>query len=189
MRKVVLLIHTSLDGFIAGPNGEMDWIQFDEDLANVAGKATDDADAAIYGRITFEMMEGYWPTAAQNPGATAHDIKHGNWYNNAMKIVFSKTLEQPTSKKTLVIRDNMKEEVEKLKKQPGKNLLLIGSVSIVHAFLELGLIDEYWINVNPVLLGKGKPLFKNINDRVNLKLLDAKVFDCGVVGLRYEAKR
>jgi dihydrofolate reductase len=182
-------MHASLDGFVAGPNGEMDWIQLDSKLFEYVGKATDAADTAIYGRITFGMMESYWPTAGENPKASKHDIEHSNWYNNSLKIVFSKTMEQPTSKKVMVIKNNMKEEIEKLKKQSGKNLLLIGSTSIVHAFTELDLVDEYWINVNPVLLGKGMPLFKDNNKRTNLKLLHSHAYDYGVVALQYEVKR
>lgn len=189
MRKVLVLMHSSLDGFVAGPNGEMDWIQFDDKMFEYVGKATDDADTAIYGRKTFEMMDGYWPTAGESPKATAHDIQHSRWYNNSLKIVFSKTMAQPASKKILVIKDNMKEEIEKMKKQPGKNLLLIGSASIVHAFTELDLVDEYWININPILLGNGIPLFKNGKSRSNLKLLYSKPYDYGVIALQYGVKR
>src|SRR6185295_1864698 len=94
MRKVVLLMHTSLDGFMAGPHGEMDWITFDEELADEVGKITDNADTALYGRITYDMMESYWPTAAEGPTASRHDVQHANWVNNALKIVFSKSLKE-----------------------------------------------------------------------------------------------
>src|SRR5258708_2542026 len=126
MRKVILLMHTSLDGFVAGPNGEMDWIVFDEELADDVGKLTDGADTALYGRITFQMMESYWPTAGQNPTATKHDIEHSNWVNNALKIVFSKSLKKTDWENTRIISDNITEEIPEIKKQPGKNLLLIG---------------------------------------------------------------
>jgi len=189
MRKLILLMHTSLDGFVAGPNGEMDWIRFDEELADYVGKITDIADTALYGRITYEMMESYWPTAAESPAATKHDIEHANWVNNALKIVFSRTLEKTDWKNTMIIKDDIAEKIAEMKNEPGKNLLLIGSASITHVFMQHNLIDEYWINVNPVLLGEGIPLFKNISDRVNLKLMQAKTFDHGVVGLQYEVDR
>jgi len=186
MRKLILLMHTSLDGFVAGPNGEMDWIRFDEELADYVGKITDSADTALYGRITYEMMESYWPTAAESPTATKHDIEHANWVNNALKIVFSRTREKTNWKNTMIIKDDIAEKIADMKNQPGKNLLLIGSASITHVFMQHNLIDEYWINVNPVLLGEGTPLFTNISDRVNLKLVQAKTFAHGVVGLQYE---
>jgi len=186
MRKLILLMHTSLDGFVAGPNGEMDWIRFDEELADYVGKITDSADTALYGRITYEMMESYWPTAAESPTATKHDIEHANWVNNALKIVFSRTREKTNWKNTMIIKDDIAEKIADMKNQRGKNLLLIGSASITHVFMQHNLIDEYWINVNPVLLGEGTPLFTNISDRVNLKLVQAKTFAHGVVGLQYE---
>jgi dihydrofolate reductase len=189
MRKVIVLMHESLDGMVAGPNGEMDWIQFDEEMTGYVSKATQDADAAIYGRVTYQMMESYWPTAAENPNATRHDIDHANWVNQAQKIVFSRTMERSDWKGTVIMKDIVRDEIESLKKQQGKNLLLIGSASIVHAFIELDLIDEYWINVNPVLLGKGKPMFRNIKNRQNLNLTEAKNFNGGVMGLKYERLR
>lgn len=188
MRKVVVLVHTSLDGFLAGKNREMDWVKFDDELWEYVNQITDNADTAIYGRITYELMEGYWPTAATKPSATNHDIHHSNWVNNAVKIVFSKTMEKSNWKGTQILRGNMKREIEKLKKEPGKNLLLLGSASIIHSFAELDLIDEYWININPVLLGEGIPLFKNAGHRTNLELVQTKNFNCGVTGLRYAVK-
>src|SRR5215212_2707551 len=151
MREVILLMHTSLDGYVAGPNGEIDWIVFDEELADEVGKITESADTALYGRITYEMMESYWPTAGESPTATKHDIEHSNWANNALKIVFSKSLKKTNWKNTRIISDNITEEIAEIKKQPGKNLLLIGSASITHFFVKHNLIDEYWINVNPVI--------------------------------------
>ena len=136
MRKVVLLMHTSLDGFVAGPNGEMDWITFDEELADEVGKITDTADTALYGRVTYQMMESYWPAAADSPAATKHTIKHANWVNKALKIVFSRSLQNTDWKNTKIIKDNITGEISGMKKQPGKNLLLIGSASIAHTFME-----------------------------------------------------
>ena len=187
MRKVIVLMHTSLDGYLAGPSGEMNWIKFDAELADYVGKLTEDADAAVWGRITYSMMEGYWPTAGEQPGASKHDIEHANWVNAATKIVFSTTMEKSDWKGTRIIKSNMKEEMEKFKKQPGKNILLIGSASIAHAFMKHDLIDEYWININPVLLGSGIPLFLDVQHMKNLKLKTTKTFKSGVLGVQYEA--
>jgi dihydrofolate reductase len=189
MRKVILLMHVSLDGFVAGPQGEMNWIKVDEELFEPVGKITDEADTAIYGRVTYEMMENYWPAAAEKPNATKHDIQHGRWYNNVMKIVFSKTLHHLEGKNRRVISDNIVKELNRIKKLPGKNLLLIGSPGLTHTFLRLNLIDEYYLYLNPIILDKGIPLFKNVNDRINLNLLDVIIFKSGVLGLHYETRR
>src|SRR5438093_8619734 len=92
VRKVVLFMHMSLDGFVAGPNGEMDWIIVNDEMFEYAGQRTREADTALYGRVTYEMMEGYWPTAADQPGATKHDIEHSRWYNQVLKVVVSRTM-------------------------------------------------------------------------------------------------
>src|SRR5438046_2681814 len=101
MRKLVAFMHTSLDGFVAGPDGEMDWINVSDEMFEYAGKNTRKADLALYGRTTFEMMEAYWPTAAQKANATWHDIEHSKWYNKVSKIVISRTL--TTEKKNITI--------------------------------------------------------------------------------------
>ncbi|HWJ28077.1 MAG TPA: dihydrofolate reductase family protein [Flavisolibacter sp.] len=87
MRKLVLFMHVSLDGYVAGPNGEMDWITVNEDIFDYAGRRTNEADTALYGRVTYQMMEGYWPTAADHPNASKHDIEHSAWYNKLEKLV------------------------------------------------------------------------------------------------------
>jgi len=188
MRKVILLMHVSLDGFVGGPNGEMNWIKADEELFEPVGKITDEADTALYGRVTYQMMENYWPTAAEQPKATKHDIQHSKWYSNALKIVFSRTMLHSTGNNTRIISENIREEINILKGLPGKNLLLIGSPGLTQTFLQLKLIDEYYLYLNPIILGKGIQLFKDVNDRTNLKLLNVMTFKSGVVGLQYETK-
>jgi len=185
MRKVILLEHISLDGFVAGPNGEMDWIRFDDDLVDYTTPFTDNADTAIYGRVTYEMMASYWPTAGDNPGASKHDIHHSRWYNNATKLVVSRTMIGAGKDKTLVIGDDLAGVIEDIKSQPGKDLLMIGSPSAAKAFIGLGLIDEYVLNVNPVILGSGISLFGD-NGPIDLKLTGTTTFPSGVIGLRYE---
>lgn len=189
MRKVILLVHTSLDGFCAGPKGEMDWITVNDEIFEAVGHITDDADTALYGRTTYGMMEGYWPTAASRPNATQHDVQHSNWYNAATKVVFSTTMAGSNRPDTHVISNNIPQAIAHIKKQPGKNLLLIGSISIAQYFTAHQLIDEYWINVNPVILGGGLPLFKSPAQRIGLRLLEAKPDKSGVVTLRYETNR
>jgi dihydrofolate reductase len=179
-------MHVSLDGFVAAPNGEMDWIRFDEELANDVAELTASADTALFGRVTYEMMASYWPTAADQPGATKHDIDHARWVNRAAKLVFSRTLERAEWENTQIVRDNIPAEIAKLKAQPGKNLLMIASAATAHTFMQNGLIDEYCINVNPVVLGGGLPLFADLTKRIELNLMSAKSYSCGVVGLHYQ---
>jgi dihydrofolate reductase len=186
MRNVILLMHVSLDGFVAGPNGEMDWIRFDDQLVDDVAELTDTADTALFGRVTYQMMAGYWPTAADSPDATKHDIDHARWVNQAPKLVFSRTLKSAEWQNSRIVRDNFPEEIARLKAQPGKNLLMIGSTTTAHTFMQLGLIDEYRINVNPVVLGSGSPLFAEIKDTINLQLVSAKAYASGVVGLHYQ---
>jgi dihydrofolate reductase len=186
MRRLVLFMHTSLDGFVAGLNGEMDWINVNDEMFEYAGKQTDMTDTALYGGVTYQMMESYWPTAADQLNATKHDIQHSRWYNSVTKIVVSKTLHQDDLVNTEIISDNIVDEIKKIKQQPGKNILIFGSPSIVHQLIQDNLIDDYWLFVNPLLLGTGIPLFKNINHRINLKILENKVFASGVIVLHYE---
>lgn len=185
MRNVILLMHVSLDGFVAGPNGEMDWIRFDDELADDVAALTASADTALFGRVTYEMMAGYWPTAADNPAASKHDIEHAHWVNPAPKLVFSRTLETVEWENSRIVRDNIPAEIAQLKAQPGKDLLMIGSVRTAHTFMQLDLIDEYRLNVNPVVLGAGQPLFADLTHRLDLKLLSAKRYASAVVGLHY----
>lgn len=189
MRKIVLSLHTTLDGFVAGPNGEMDWIKVDEEMFDLVGKFTDEADIALYGRVTYQMMDSYWPNAGRQPNATKHDIEHSQWYNKVDKIVLSKTMQGKDLNKTTFIAGDILNEVNRLKQQKGKNILIFGSPTAAHLLMAHNLIDDYWLFINPVLIGQGIPLFANIKDKVNLKHLTTKVFPCGVTGLNYKVDR
>ncbi len=185
MRKVVLFMHISLDGFAAGPNGELDWISYDQELEKYAEEVVSTVGSPLYGRVTYQMMESYWPTVLTNPDSTKHDREHAQWIENIPKIVFSKTLDRVEWNNTRLIKDNIAEEVIKLKQQPGKDLVIFGSPGLAHTFMGLDLIDEYRLTVNPVILGRGMPAFKDFKDRSDLKLLNAKTFGSGVVALHY----
>ncbi|HKB45680.1 MAG TPA: dihydrofolate reductase family protein [Chitinophagaceae bacterium] len=186
MRKIVLFMHTSLDGFVAGPNGEMDWINVDDDMFEYAGMRTNEADTALYGRVTYQMMEAYWPTAADQPAASKHDIEHSRWYSKVAKIVLSKTMRGADLPNTTIISDNAANEISKIKQQPGKEIIIFGSPAAAHSLMSENLIDDYWLFVNPILLGQGIPLFNNIKNTVKLKLAATNVFSSGVVCLHYE---
>ncbi|MBI1768920.1 MAG: dihydrofolate reductase [Bacteroidetes bacterium] len=183
MRKLVLFMHTSLDGFVAGRKGEMDWIHVDEELFDYASNRINEADLALYGRVTYEMMEGYWPTAADQPNATKHDIEHSAWYNKVEKVVLSKTLNGSKLKNTKVVSENLVKEINQLKDSIGSEIIIFGSPSAGHSLMAENLIDEFWVFVNPIVLGQGIPMFKN--KRIKLKLLTSKTTDSGVVCLHY----
>lgn len=178
-------MHVSLDGFVAGPGGEMDWIKLDDEMFDLVGGFTNDADTALYGRVTWEMMDNYWPTAADKPNATKHDIEHSQWYNKVDKLVLSKTMRGKKTDKIKFISDNVFSEINSFKQAPGKNVMIFGSPTAAHSLMEYNLIDEYWLFINPILLGQGIPLFANIKTRINLKPLETKVFHCGVTALHY----
>lgn len=178
-------MHSSLDGFVAGLNGEMNWITVDDEIFDFVATMTGDADTALYGRVTYQMMEAYWPTAGEKPDARKHDKEHSAWYMNVSKVVLSRTIDDTGLKNTMVIRDNLYENITRLKQVPGKNILIFGSPRASHSLLSIGLIDEFWIFVNPVLLGQGIPLFKNIPEIARLRLLESKTFASGVVALHY----
>lgn len=185
MRTVVLFMHTTLDGFVAGLNGEMDWINADDEMFAFAGKQTDQADTALYGRVTYEMMNGYWPTAGDQPNASKHDIEHSQWYNKVLKVVLSKTIKGSGLKNTKIISENLSENINELKQKDGKNILIFGSATASHSLFSKGLIDEFWLFVNPVVIGQGIPLFKGITEITKLTLIESKTYSCGVVGLHY----
>lgn len=116
MRKIISFMHISLDGFVAGPKGEMNWIKVDEEIFDHVGKRVSETDTALYGRITYEMMESYWPNAGDKPGASTHDKEHSKWYNNANKLVLSKTMKDADLPNTTVISDNLAEKIGEIKK-------------------------------------------------------------------------
>lgn len=179
-------MHTTLDGFVAGPNGEMDWIKVDDEIFDYAGNNTDNADTTLYGRVTYQMMEAYWPTAADQPAATAHDIKHSNWYNRATKVILSRSMKGQSLPNTKIISDGLVTEINKLRQETERDILIFGSPTAVHSLLAENFIDDFWLFVNPVLLGQGIPLFNNIKGTIKLKLAECHAFSSGVVCLHYE---
>ena len=186
MRKIILLVHVSLDGFVAGPNGEMDWIKLDDEMFDFVNTITEHSDTALYGRATYQLMDSYWPNAGKQPNATKHDKEHSLWYNTVLKLVMSRTMGETPLTNTKIIGENFAEELDKIKNAPGKNILMLGSPTAGHALTNKHLIDEYWIFLNPVLIGKGIPLFKNVNHLIHLKFSGSKNYACGVTALHYE---
>jgi dihydrofolate reductase len=189
MRKIISFMHISLDGFVAGPNGEMNWIKVDEELFDHVGKRISEGDTALYGRVTYQMMEAYWPTAGDKPGASKHDREHSKWYNNVHKVVLSKRLKDAHLTNTTIISDNLSDRMGEIKQQAGKEILLFGSPTATHSLIQLNLIDGYWLFVNPIILGRGIPLFADIKDKIGLQLLTTRQFTSGVTELNYTVDR
>ncbi|MBP9221154.1 MAG: dihydrofolate reductase family protein [Chitinophagales bacterium] len=185
MRKIISFMHISLDGFVAGPNGEMDWIKVNEEIFDHVGKRISQGDTSLYGRVTYEMMENYWPTAADKPTASNHDIQHSKWYKKVHKVVLSKTMNDEGLNNTKIISDNLTERINEIKQQTGEDILLFGSPTATHSLMQLNLIDGYWLFVNPVILGRGIPLFIDIKEKIKLNLLTTRQFNCGVTELNY----
>ena len=190
MRKIISFMHISLDGFVAGPNGEMNWIKVDEEIFDHVGKRISEGDTALYGRVTYEMMESYWPTAGDEPSASRHDIEHSKWYNKIHKVVLSKTMKDADLTNTTIISDNLLDSINGIKQSGGsEEILLFGSPAATHSLMQLNLIDGYWLFVNPIILGRGIPLFVDIEDKIKLKLLTTRQFTCGVTELSYIVDR
>lgn len=179
-------MHASLDGFVSGPNGELNWVTVNDEIFDFVATMTAKADTALYGRVTYEMMEGYWPTAGDKPNASKHYKEHSAWYKNVSKVVLSRTITSDSLDNTVIISDQLSDNIGKLKQQEGRDILIFGSPTASHSLLGEGLIDEFWVFLNPVLLGNGQPLFKNVNETTKLRLLESKTFSSGVIALHYE---
>ena len=131
-------------------------------------------------------MQNYWPNADKQENASKHDKEHAAWYRKVSKVVLSKTMSDKGLVNTKVFSDNLIENITKIKNEDGKNILIFGSPSASHSLLSLGLIDEFWLFVNPILLGEGIPLFNGVNETTKLNLIESKTFSCGVIALHYE---
>jgi dihydrofolate reductase len=186
MRKVIASPFTSLDGFMTDPQGEIEWNvpYFDEEMTAYVNHQLEEMDTLLFGRVTYEMFAQYWPDQGVKDGPVEAEKM-----NSIKKIVFSKTLERAEWNNSRIIRENIAEEIARLKEQPGKNMSIDGSSTLIHSFSRLGLIDEYRIRVHPVVLGGGSPLFVGQTGRMNLKLIESRAFRSGVVLLRYEPIR
>ncbi|HLO31023.1 MAG TPA: dihydrofolate reductase family protein [Anaerolineales bacterium] len=184
MRKVFLFNMVTLDGFFEGPNQDISWHNVDEEFNEFAIHQLNEVDTLLFGRVTYQGMASYWPTEF----ARKNDPEVAELMNNMPKIVFSKTLDGADWNNSRLVKENVVEEVLKLKQQPGKDIAIFGSSGLAVTLAEQGLIDEYRIIVNPVFLGHGTPLLKGIENRLDLRLLDATIFKSGNVLLYYGPK-
>ncbi|NIJ52874.1 dihydrofolate reductase family protein [Dyadobacter arcticus] len=183
MRKLKLQVQMTVDGFIAGPNGEMDWVSmnWDDQLKNYVGDLTTPVDCIVLGR---KLAEGFIPYWAANPEQDGADI-----FNGSHKVVFTKTLEKSDWENTVLAKGDIVEEITKLKEQDGGDIIAYGGAHFVSALIKNGLIDEYHLFFNPAAIGEGLPIFKELNSKKDLTLVKSNAFDCGIVVMHYESKK
>jgi dihydrofolate reductase len=185
MRKLIVFNNVSLDGYFAGENGDISWAHSGNDDAEWNAFVAENASGGgqlLFGRITYELMAGYWPT----PQAIKNDPVVAEGMNSMPKVVFSRTLEKASWNNTKLVKSDIASEIRKMKKEPGEGMAILGSGSIVSQLAQEGLIDEFRIVVNPVVLGKGKTMFDGISEKLNLKLTKSRTFSNGKVLLCYE---
>ena len=184
MRKLILMMSISVDGFFEGPNRELDWQLVDEELHQHFNDELRGMSTFLDGRVTYELMVGYWPTADDDPDNPAPVREFASIWREKPKIVFSRTLER-VDWNTTIEREVLPEAISDLKAQPGGDMVL-GGADLGQTFMRLGLIDEYRLYVHPVVLGEGRRLFRSADAPVELRLAQARTFTNGVVLLRYE---
>jgi dihydrofolate reductase len=189
MGKIISIIHMSLDGYMADTEGQINWIAMDSELSDYVTELRQGAAGNLYGRITYQMMDPYWPNVLKNPGNFPRwQVEYAEWVDKAIKVVVSKTLPAPSWNNTRIIRDDVEREIRRIKDELDGHLLLLASATLVSALLPLGLIDELVTTVTPIVLGGGRPFFARLQDRVPLALKDTRTFSSGVVGLHYQVK-
>ncbi|QSQ27204.1 dihydrofolate reductase family protein [Pyxidicoccus parkwayensis] len=194
-RRIVVFDRVSADGYFAAPDGGLDWAVPDADLDKGAVSAMPGCDTLLFGRRTYENFEGFWPKALEELPSASDPHAEGRrspelqamavWLTEVKKLVFSRTRKSATWKNTRFIPEFTPSMVEALKREPGKDILIFGSGSIVSLLTEHGLVDEYQFIVGPLLLGSGRPLIGGVSKRTRLELLQAKPFSSGNVMLRY----
>jgi dihydrofolate reductase len=188
MRKLKLQIQMSIDGFISGQNGEMDWMQFPwtEDISNHVKELTDTIGTIVLGRKLAEGFIPHWENVANDPSNPEYE--GGIKFSSTEKIVFSKTLDQSIWKNTSIAHGDMKEEINKLKNKAGKDIIAYGGGSFVSSLIKNKLIDELHLFINPAAIGAGMPIFKELSEMQKYTVLDVKNFECGIVTIIYQPK-
>ncbi len=185
MRKVIFGMNTTIDGFIEGPHRELDWAIADDDLHNFYARLLTNAGIILFGRITYELMVNYWPTAINDHSMSEGEVNFANAINPLPKIVFSNTL-QHVGWNTTVLNSIIPDEINKMKSQPGGDILLGGGATIAQAFFRSGLIDEIQLVVHPVVIGAGKALFRGLDAGMKLNYKWSQTFPSGAVALCYQ---
>jgi dihydrofolate reductase len=178
MRRLIVSNLMSLDGFFEGPRQNIDWFMVDDEFFDYAKEMLRAADTLLFGRATYEHMAGYWPTAPSDEIADK--------MNGLPKLVASRTLQQVSWNNSKLIKGKVADEVAELKRKPGKDIVLLGSSILASSLLRDGLIDEYRVILAPLLIGRGSPLFKDINEKIQFKLGKTRLLKSGVIVLYYQ---
>lgn len=166
MRKLIFIVHTSLDGYIANTDGSFDGLNPGSNNLDYVCSIAEDADTILAGRTTFQLLNTYWPDAFKKPEASLSEVRYSTWYNSTRKVIASTTIDAP-DKSTAIIHKDIPEYIRKLKQKKGKSIVIFGSPALFQSILAFDLIDEYHIILYPVILGDGIPLFKgNYNKQV-----------------------
>jgi dihydrofolate reductase len=188
MRKLKLQVQMSVDGYIAGTNGEMDWMvwNWDDELKQYVIGITEPVDCIVLGRKLAEGFIPYWATVAANPDDP--EFTSGKKFTDTNKVVFTKTLDKSKWDNTVLAKGDLVDEITKLKKQDGKDIIAYGGATFVSALIKQGLIDEFHLFINPTAIGNGMTIFKELDSKQNLTLVKSKSFDCGIVVLSYKLK-
>jgi dihydrofolate reductase len=184
MRKIIVLLSVSIDGFFEGPNHELDWQLVDDELHSHFNQVLSGMSVFLNGRVTYELMAKVWPTADQDPASTPPMVEFARIWRDMPKVVYSKTLERADWNASIV-RDVVPEQVKALKAQPGGDMVL-GGADLVAAFMRHDLIDEFRLYLHPVILGGGRRLFESSDEPRQLRLAEARTFGNGVVLLHYQ---
>jgi dihydrofolate reductase len=186
VRKIIYQLSVSLDGFFEGPNRDIGWHLVDDELHTHFNEELSAMSAFLEGRVMYELMAGFWPTADQSPGATAPTVEFARIWRDMPKIVYSTTLQRADSN-TTIVRDVVPEEVTRLKSLPGGDMV-IGGADLAATFIRQHLVDEYRVYVHPIVIGQGKPMFQESDRRIPLQLVETRPFGNGVFLLRYQHK-
>lgn len=196
MRKLILSMMVSLDNRVAGPDGDLEWFRTDGDFEVEMLELLRSVDGMLFGRVSYELLAAYWPTAGttaeEAPGgftSKERQIAFAERMNTLPKIVYSRTLSDSAWGPATVVRDVRAEDVMAMKREPGKDLVLFAGATLVSAFVDLDVIDEYRLMVHPIVLGRGLPLFEGIAKERPLDPVRTKTFSSGVVLLQYERAR
>jgi len=185
MKKLIWFNMVTVDGYFEGPGRDIRWHHLDGEFNEFANEQLDTIDTIFLGRVTYDLMAGYWSTdlAKRNDPITARNM------NSKQKIVFSRTLKKAGWDNTELVKEVRTEEITALKKSVGKDLILFGSANLASTLIELNLIDEYRIMLNPVVLGAGKPMFRKLQKAIDLVLVRTRIFESGNILLYYQNKK
>ena len=187
MRKLIVSVNITLDGFMAGPNCELDWHfnRWTAEMAEIQSKQLSCADTILLGRVTYNAMGAYWSAARSDLSFPREDLAFVDLMNSRQKVVFSRTLTQLNWENSIQLSGNLGSEIYRLKKSEGNDIIIYGSSKLISGLNPLGIIDEYLLWVHPVILGTGKPLFSKVKEPADMQLTKVQQFSSGVVLLQY----